>query len=157
MSDRNVSADGDPIVDMDVPAEHGSVCHHDIVSDLAVVGDVDATHEVPVASDSRHAIFFFARAIDGDAFPNHVVVANDHLGFGSAVTDILRFSTDYDSGEDPIVFTNRHPSGDRDIVLEDGPGANFDIGSDDAEGSNLNPGSDFTRRINNGHLGNSWR
>ena len=58
------------VVDVHMPAQQRAVGHDDVVAQLAIVGDVAAGHQEVLVADPRDAVFFFAAAIDRDAFAN---------------------------------------------------------------------------------------
>ena len=66
----------------------------------------------------RDAIFFFAAAIDRDAFANDVAVADDDLRVAAGVADILRLAADDDVRIDDVIVADRHVAHDRDGIQQ---------------------------------------
>ena len=120
------------IVDVHVPAQQRAVGHDDVVAQLAVVGHVAAGHQEILVADPRDAVFFFAAAIDRDAFADDVAVADDDLRVAAGVADVLRLAADDDVGIDDVVAADRHVAHDRDRVQQPRAALDAHVRADDA-------------------------
>lgn len=135
------------IMDMDVAAEHRSVGNDHVAADFAIVSDVNASHEVAVASDGCNSIFFFSRSVDRDTFTNHVVVTDDDSSRSPFVANVLGLTANHGEGMDVIVLTDRTMSLDRDVVLDFASIANSYVRAYYAEWSDFNIVTNFRAGI----------
>ena len=70
------AAHGDPIADLHMTAEGGAICHHDLVAQPAVMGDMRIRHEEIVVADARHAFIMSRAAVHRDGFAKYIAVAD---------------------------------------------------------------------------------
>ena len=104
--DDGITPDPDELVDGDEPADNGkifhqnvsgqgrSVGHDDLIAHPAVMGNVGIGHdEIAVAEGCRSSPFNGA-AIDGDEFPDDIIVSDRHAGRLPPVADGLGSRSD---------------------------------------------------------------
>ncbi len=115
------------------------VGHDDVITDLAVVGDMCADHEETVVADPGHEATAVRSGIHGDVFADGVVGADDELGSLAAVLQVLGRKAQGSERKDRATFAQtrcgrrgrratagrlrRHPAKQR--------GFNHAIGADD--------------------------
>ena len=106
------------VVDVDVSAQQRGVGDDDVIAQLAIVGDVAAGHEEVVVADAGDAVLLFGGAVDGDALADDVVVADDHLGVGAAVADVLRLAADDHVGIEVVAAAEGDVAHQGDVVFQ---------------------------------------
>ena len=79
-----------PAADAHVAAEGRVVHHHDVVSDLAVVGDMAARHEQPIVADLGQTAAPCSASIHSDMFADTVPFPYPQLGLFPCEFQILR-------------------------------------------------------------------
>src|SRR5215831_3416807 len=101
-ADHRVPADPDILMDGAEPAQKsifiddhmatkGSVVgHHDMICDLAVMGNMHAEHEQAIVADPRHHPAAGCPGIHRHIFADRVVAPDDERGFLTAIFEILR-------------------------------------------------------------------
>ncbi len=114
------------------------------------MAQVHVRHQKVVVPNLRDPGLLFAAAIDRDVFANDIPVADDHLGIGTLVTQILRLGTDHGSGKYMISFADGRIATERDVVLDDRVAADFHARADHAIVADVNPVAECCSRIDNG-------
>ena len=135
----------------DVACDRGVVGHHDPVAEHAVVADVDVGHEQIVAADHGAAAVLGKAAVDGDAFPDDVVVADGERRRLPVVGERRRAFADGGELEDAVAATeHRRPAqdhvradlavvADHDVRPDDGPRPHRDVGAENGLGVHDGP------------------
>jgi hypothetical protein len=78
------------VMDSHVAGQQGAVGDDDAVADVTVMGDVTAGHQEATAADDGHPFFFLRGPVHGDAFAQHVAVADHDASPAAPVAQILR-------------------------------------------------------------------
>src|SRR5579862_1574602 len=148
-ADHGVAADAAELVHAHPSRDEGAIAHHDlprqvgavdddhVIADLTVVGDMAVRHEKTARAHTRGAPGP-GTAVDGDAFPDRIVVAD--LGRAVAIPEleVLRITADHGVLGDAVARS--HPRAaldhrvagdpatiaDNSIVLDDHVGAHED-------------------------------
>ena len=149
------TADRRIVMNMTVASEHRAVGHDHTVSDFAVVGDVDASHQEAMATKLGDAIFLFRGSIDRDTFSNNVVVTEHHAGPSPVVAHILRLSANDCPGMNVVVGADDHSAFDDNVAFQRATVADFGIRSNDTERADGNVLANFRARIDRCQIRNS--
>src|SRR5205085_9180797 len=118
------------IVNVNMPAQHGSIGNHHEAADLAIVGNMRAGHEEVVTADLSNAVFFFSSAVNGHAFTNQVVIADDDLRVAPSVAEILRITTDHYTWKEMVALANGHMPHQRHVVFQLRPASDSYVRAD---------------------------
>ena len=131
------------VVDVDVSAQQRAVGQHDVVAELAVVGDVRAAHEEVAIAQPRDAVFLLRGAVDGHALADDVVVTDDDAGVRAAVAEVLRFAADHHARENVIPLANGHVAHQGDVAFQTCFTTDAGLGANDAERADFDIIVDF--------------
>lgn len=156
------ASDDSLIFDLNVTGEGCATGDDDLVSDLAVVSNVDGGHQQVVVADAglqSHA----GGPVDGDHFTDDVAIANHGVGLLALELEILRNSADYGTGKDLAITAdggegfnhgvgrNGSPIADLAMIPDDGIRADFDVFA------NLGGGMNKCLRMNIDHVSPPWK
>ena len=147
MMHSDSAADGHGVRNVDVTSKHGSIGHDQLVTDLAIMGNMNASHQKTPITQLGDPIFFFARSVDRDALADRVVVADQDTRSTAAVTDILRFTADHRSGMNMIVVSHNDTTFDHHVALEFCIIANLGVRTDVTKRTDLDIVPEFRTRI----------
>ena len=120
-------------INMPANAGHGDddvIAHHDVVADMAAGQDV-----VVVPDDCRLAVP--GGAVDGNALPDRVVIADLRAGDSPFPFQVLRLEPDAREGEHLVAFTQPRMAVNHHVRMEAAAGAELDVLADDAVGPDL--------------------
>ena len=93
------------VFDRGMAADAGDVRHHVVAPDMAVVADMRVRHNKIVVADARF-LPFAGRAMEGDAFTDDVVRANDQIADFAFKLAVLRRAAKNRAGVDFGAFPN---------------------------------------------------
>ena len=147
MVNRDRTTDCDRIRNVDMPAQHGAVGHDQVITDLAIMGNMHTSHQKAVITKLGDPVFLFARAIDRDTFADRIVIANQNTGSASTETDILGFTTNDGARMDMIMTAHDDSSLDHHVAFKGCIVPNLHIGTDVAERTNLDVITEFSPRV----------
>src|SRR5579875_2413714 len=82
--------------------EGGAVRHDDVITEPAIVRNMDVSHQEIVASNTRHATVYSRPPMDSHKFSERVVIADLEIGPFSLVLGVLRVLADRGVREDPV-------------------------------------------------------
>ena len=122
-ADHRVGADAAELMhggqaDHAMTAQRHAVREHDVVPDLAVMGDMAVCHEEAAVPDARHAAAVLGPEIHGNAFPDIAIGADDQAGLAAAVTRRLRRRAERGEGIDHGARADRGMARDVDLRHE---------------------------------------
>ena len=69
------------IPDLHMPGKGGNIGHNNMIADTTVMGDMAVGHNHIIIADNRFPIAVYRTPVDGNIFPNLVIVADDQLGW----------------------------------------------------------------------------
>ena len=98
--DRREAPDIDVVSDGDMAAQRRIIGHGHIVADPAVMGDMDAGHEIAIAADVGRHLVEARAAVHGDVLAQHIAAADLEAAVGTVEADILRRLTQGGKGMD---------------------------------------------------------
>ena len=166
---KRPAADRGPVMDGDcsrqrragvhanMTAQQRAVGQNAVVADATVVRHMAAGHQEVAAADRRHAILFFSGAIDRDAFPDDVAVADLDPRPRAAVAQVLRLPADDGIGKDSVLLADPHVARDGDVVLEHRAPTDHGIRRHPAEGADRDIPAELCPRLDNGRRMNHGR
>ena len=137
--ERDAAAGNDVRAQRHVPAEQRGVGEDHRVADEAVVRDVRADHEEPVAPDRRDAAAVRGAPVDGDVLTEDVAVPDLEPGRLAPVASILRLSTEHGEGVDHVVDAEASAVAHHRVRLDPRPGPHHDVAFDHRERPDLHP------------------
>src|SRR5215469_10211270 len=126
------AAENDPVADLDVSAERGTVGKYRVASHGAVVRDVRVGHEEIVIADASDALVVSGAAVDRAALAKHVAVADLEPGRLAAILLVLRRIAQRGELMNPVTRPDRGRAVDDDVRPDDRAGTDTDIGADHA-------------------------
>lgn len=85
------------VIDMHVATEHDVVGHDDPITQLTIVRNMAAGHEVATVADDSDPGFLFGPTIDGRRLAENISVTDDDSGRRALIAEILRLGTDHDA------------------------------------------------------------
>ena len=132
----------------DVAGEHAIVGEQAIVSHLHVVGEVRVDHEKIAVADAGHAAAFFRAEMNGDGFPENVVLTDFNAGGRSAEFTILRRTTDHGIWMKYIVRTNRGVADDHNMAQQLAARPDLDMRAYEAKWTYFHVSGQLSRGIN---------
>ena len=136
-------------------ARQGRVVGEDaVVTDDAVVGDVDVDHKQVATAHLGQALILHGTAVEGAVFANDVVVANLKEGALTGVLLVLAILTDGGVLEDLVAATNLGRALDHHMGTYPGVVTDFHLGADDRKGADFNPFTDHGRLMDDGSIVN---
>ena len=139
-----------PILHRDMPPKSRSIGHDDMVANDAIMRDVRVGHEERVIPHAGQAAAFDRAPIDGDEFPNLVVIADLQACWFAGITDVLRCKADRTERKESVIGADSGwpPHGHvRDKVAAF---PQFHIRADHTIGTNLAGRMDFRAGIDDG-------
>ena len=123
---------------VNMTSQEDAIHECDVGEDVAVVGHMGVRHQQIAVVDPRDAVFLCGPAIDGHAFAELVVIANDDLGRCPLdVGFVLGFAADDTVLREPVPLANRGPANHCDMAVEAAIRSDPDIGADEAERANV--------------------
>ena len=134
------SADDGIVMDLHMAGKGCQVAHDHMVPDDAVMGDMAVGHDETVAPDRGHSLVFERAAVDGNEFPEGVVVPDHQSRVFSAVGMVLG------RGPDACIPGEGAPLADGGRPLDHAVGPDERAGSDLHLVSHHREGSDGLRR-----------
>lgn len=120
-----------------------------MIAKNAFMGDVGVTKDQIVGADASGSGFGGA-AVDGDVFPENIVIADMQPGGFADVFEILGFPADRGEGKKFVVFANRAMTFDDDVGMQHAVIAECDIGTDHAVRADADIIADLGEWGNNG-------
>jgi hypothetical protein len=135
---------------MNMPAHQDGIRGNHVISNQAIVGNMRASHEEIMATNLSHSILFFRGAIHCHRFTKDVVISNLHFSFTSAVTHILRWSSDDDSRKQLIEFAQSRVPHQGDLAFQSSASSDANIRANDTKRSNKDIFRYFSSRIDSG-------
>jgi hypothetical protein len=114
------------------------------------VPDVARRHDVNAISDARGTAGLLGDgAVNGRAFADNAVVADDRFGAGAVVFGVLRRQADEGAWADFAASADGGDAVDVATFLNDGAGPDGDAGFDNAVGPNRNISGEFCPAVDN--------
>ena len=139
---RAETGDNSVVPHRDVP-RNGSVVGKDgVIAYLTLVGNVGVAKEEVVVPDSRRSVGGGA-TVDGDVFPEGVVVSDDELSLLALVFEVLSPSSERRERKGLTALADDGVAFDDDVTTQAGMCSNGDIVPDNAIRSDLTIGSNF--------------
>jgi hypothetical protein len=139
LMDRSQSANNRMIFDEDVSPQRRSVGHHDMIPNLTVVSDMGVGHDEILISKNGFSTPFDGPSMEGDIFPNDILIPHLQEGGLSPVSNGLRRFPDggelidltslsnLSPASDDDMGANLRPLTDRDCLFNHRVGADIDI------------------------------
>ena len=116
MHDRVAGNDGS-VKHMHVASQQHSVDQQDIIINVAIMTDVGIRHEHVAIVDPRDMVFLLGATMNGHPFTEDVAVTDLDTRGRPAVTNVLRFATDGNVREHPVVTAQCRMAGQRHVVV----------------------------------------
>ncbi len=147
MMHSHSAADGHGVRNVNVTSKHGSIGHDQLVTDLAIMGNMNASHQKTPITQLGDPIFFFARPIDRDALADRIVITDQDTRSTAAVTDVLRFTADHRPRMNMVVVPHNDTTFDHHVALEFCIIANLYVRPDVTERTDLDIVPEFRSRV----------
>src|SRR5690606_25972626 len=137
LMNSGVAAENDAIPHMHVAGDGRVVGHDDVVTDDAIMGDMYIGHQQVVAADGGHATVLHGAPMQGAAFANDIVVADDQPGRLTMVFLVLAILADGGELENPVALADGRRPTDHHVRSNDRSRTNLDIRPDQGPGADL--------------------
>jgi hypothetical protein len=111
------------------------------------VSNVRVSHQKAVIPDDGASLLFNRPAVDRDTLSNHIAITDHDAGGLTSVTEILRFTTDYDVGEDAISGSELNMSLQLNMPIEAGAGTDDNVGAYDTKGTDFHIIGELCTRV----------
>ena len=132
MMHRTKRAHRGPFFNGDVSSQSRGVGEDYIISDHAIVRDMDVRHYQSSISDSSQTAALYRPAIDCHEFADYIVIADFEAGWFSRVGNILRSQSDGRERKKRIIAPNSRRAFDRDVRLQRAAFAELNVRANDA-------------------------
>ncbi len=142
------------IADHHVARQGRVVGENAVVTDDAVVGNVNVDHEQVAATDLGQALVLNCATVHGAVLAKDVVVANLEESALAGVLLVLAILTDGGVLEDLVAATNLGRALDHHVGAHPGVVADFYLGADDRKGADFNPFTDHGRLMDDSSIVN---
>ena len=143
------SADRRMVSHRDMAGKRCRICHDDVVSHDAIVSDVTVGHQKIIIPDHGDSMPSLGAAVQGDKFPEHVVVADLQVRRFSLVFEILRICSDGAVAVKMASLADGSPPVDVDMGIQDSAGSNPGLRADDAIGADFGFRGNFSCPVDN--------
>src|SRR5450830_107728 len=107
---------------MDVPCQGGIVGQDNIVTELAIMGDMYISHDPVIIANARNVGVLGSAQIKGDKFANSIAIADFQPGWFAGIFFVLRGSTQRAELENLVVPPYRGMPLDNDMWTDLGTG-----------------------------------
>src|SRR5690625_2904331 len=95
-----------PVSNMNMACQLNPVRHNGVATNLAIVGDMNISHNPVIVRHPGGTHILYSAGIDGDIFPYHVAVADGQVSCFALIFFILRVPPYGAEAVEGIVFTN---------------------------------------------------
>jgi hypothetical protein len=146
------SSDGCVIFNDDMTCQSCCVGQDDIISNLAVMSDVNVRHQKIVIADSGVSAATLRTSMNVDVFTKDIVITDREKRFFTLEFQVLWLQTDRSERKEVVVLTNYGRPLNDDVRIEAAPVSDFDAITYAAIRTDRNIGADFCLRTHNG----SW-
>ena len=151
--DAHTAGDRHIVADVNMPTKHAVVGDHDPITQLAIMSDMGAGHEVVVVAHTGDPVFFFRCTIHRTVFTEHVPVTDFDAGGRFFVADILRMRSDHAPGENMVVFADRRHAIEHDVIVDPRPVPNRHVWADHTKVTDADVAADPSPRVDHRGLG----
>jgi hypothetical protein len=138
------------VLDGYMPGKCGSVCHDNIVANVAIMGYVAVCHEKVGIAYGGFSVTGDGPQMDRSEFTDRIPVADPETGFFTLVLQILGDSPHRTEMKDLIVFTYFSPSLDYGTGADLGSASYFYIFIDNGKWAYFNIDIKLGTRVHNG-------
>jgi len=113
------------------------ICHDDVVSQDAIVGNVAICHQKVVIPDNGDSMPAAGAAVEAGKLPEHVVVADLQVRRFALIFEILRICSDGAVAVETASLAYGCPPMDADMGIQDGAGSYPGLRADGAIGADF--------------------
>jgi hypothetical protein len=143
-------SNGCMISDRNVSGERCGICHDDVVSHDAVMGDVTVGHQKIIVSNNGNSMTSPRSAVQAHKLPEYIIIADFEIGRFPLVFEVLRIGSDRTVTIKTAPFPDAGPAMNANMRIQNGSRPNRHIRSDDTVGADFGFRGNFTRTVNNG-------
>ena len=119
LRDSILSAKCDIVFNRDMATESRVVSEDVVAANVAIMGDMDVAHQQVVAAQRGATTTALSASMHRNAFPEGVVVPNDHLRVLAVVLEVLRLPPDVGEGVEHVLLTNGGVASKHDLRVQE--------------------------------------
>src|SRR5690606_1807973 len=143
LMDCGRSANYGPIADMYMSGQLYAIGDDSLVSYLAIMGNMDISHNPVIVADSGDADVLSGAGVNGDVFAHHVSVTDFQTCGFALVLFVLRHTANGTEAVEVVVFANSGVPVDYAVRAHHRTGANFYIRTNNSVRTNPHIGGQF--------------